>query len=162
MELVRFNYVLEVVILRICNLLYDCVFKKPYKVRVWKQRVLLSGWRSRPCACAIDHCSRACQKSTRALANQSAHTSAWANPNATFQLRQSGRVSCRHAYPAIGEFLDISARRAYTRSLHATSRQRLYFSNIIFRPSYCVFGHRAILSWDWQRVTSLASTLIFG
>ncbi len=37
------------------------------------------------------------QKPTRALANQSAHTSACANQDATFQLRQSGRVSCRHA-----------------------------------------------------------------
>ncbi len=50
-----------------------------------------------PCARAIDRCSRARQKPTRALANQSAHTSACANQSATVQLRQSGRVSCRHA-----------------------------------------------------------------
>ncbi len=47
---------------------------------------------------------------------------ALANQNATFQLRQSGRVSCRHAQPAKGEVLDFSARHAKTRTPHATPR----------------------------------------
>ncbi len=89
-----------------------------------------------PCARAIDCCSRARQKPTRALANQSAHTSTCANQNAKTQLRQSGCVSYRHALPAKGEFLDTSARHAHTRTLHATSRKRLYFSNITLRPHY--------------------------
>ncbi len=41
---------------------------------------------------------------------------------------------------------DTSARHVYTRTLHATLRPRLYFSNILFRLHYCVFGQRAILS----------------
>ncbi len=42
---------------------------------------------------------------------------------------------------------DTSARQANTGTLLAKSRTQLYFS-IIFRPHFCVFGHRAILSWD--------------
>ncbi len=50
-----------------------------------------------PCARAIDSCSCARQKPTRAMANQSAYTYTCANQNATVHLRQSGLVSCRHA-----------------------------------------------------------------
>ncbi len=47
---------------------------------------------------------------------------------------------------AKGEFGHTSVRYANTRTRHATSRQMQYFSNIIFRPHYCVFRQRAVLS----------------
>ncbi len=84
--------------------------------------------------------------SIAACANTKSLHALWPIRAPTFQLRQSGRESCRHALAAKGEFWHTSARHAYTRTLHATSRPRLYFSNISFRPHYCVFGQRAILS----------------
>ncbi len=72
-------------------------------------------------------------------------------PPAPIRTRQSScanrdAVTCRHAYPAKGEFLDFSARHAKTRTPHATTRYRLYVLQYKFASPLSVFGHRAILS----------------
>ncbi len=67
--------------------------------------------------------------------------SACVNQNATLQLRQSGRLSCRTPKRPKANS-DTSARHAYTRTSHATSRPRLYIK--VFVP-IIVSGQRAIL-----------------
>ncbi len=97
---------------------------------------------SSPCACAIDRLSRERQKHTRAPANQSAHIppvpirtphSSCANQDALAVVTPKRQKTNS----------DTSARHAYTRTLHVTSRPRLYFFQYnVSSPLLCFWPSR--------------------